>query len=204
MKSWILTIAVVIVAGIITTIVLQSNRIDTLQKEIAVSRNNVEVLLNESDSLRRTSNMLLLTVEQLNAYSDSTLRRMNELRKELNIKDNQLKALQYELSTASKKDTVVFRDTIFRDPEFRLDTLLKDRWYSLSMTLEAPSRIIVNPSFKSERLVTMSLSKETVKPEKKCWLMRLFQKKHDVITVEILEKNPYITMEKQKYVKIVE
>ena len=80
MKSWILTIAVVIVAGIITTIVLQSNRIDTLQKEIAISRNNVEVLLDESDSLRRTSNMLLLTVEQLNAYSDSTLRRMNELR----------------------------------------------------------------------------------------------------------------------------
>lgn len=204
MKSWLFTLIVVVITIVAATIAIQFNKIEKLQNELTVSKNNVEVLLDEGDSLRRTSNILMLTVKQLNSYTDSTLRRMNELRKELDIKDNEIKALQYELSTASKTDTIVFRDTIFRDPEFKLDTLMRDSWYSLAMTLEYPSRIIVHPTFRSERIVTMSLSKETVNPASKCWFIRLFQKKHQIMTVNILEKNPYIKMEEQEYVKIIE
>ena len=128
---------------------------------------------------------------------------MNEVRKELNVKDKDLGAMQYILSEASKTDTVEFRDTIFSIPTLHIDTMLGDKWYQFNLELRYPNKIITTPKFISEKFVIINYKKETINPPKKCWLLRLFQKKHKVIRVEVVEKNPYIENKQHRFIEII-
>lgn len=203
-KSWIAIIAGIILAGLIATVSMQSARIRNLDKELSYSRANEKALYAERDSLEDNSRTLYLTVEQLNQVNDSIIQKMNGMRKKLGIKDKEIQQLQYQLSEASKKDTIVFRDTLFRDPELQIDTTMGDKWYNIRLGLEYPSTIAVTPSFISERYVNMYLKKETVNPPKKCFIARWFQKKHTVMVVETWENNPYIKVREERFVKIVD
>lgn len=203
-KSWIAIIAGIILAGLIATVSIQSARIRNLDKELSYSRANEKALYAERDSLEDNSRTLYLTVEQLNQVNDSIIQKMNGMRKELGIRDKEIQQLQYQLSEASRKDTIVFRDTLFRDPELQIDTTIGDKWYNIRLGLEYPSTIAVAPSFTSERYVNMYLKKETINPPKKCFIARWFQKRHKVMVVETWENNPYIKVREERFVKIVD
>jgi hypothetical protein len=69
--------------------------------------------------------------------------------------------------------------------------------------LKYPSSISVKPELKSEKYVVVSTKRETVNPPKKFFLWRLFQRKHTILNVDIVEKNPYVQNESSKFVKIV-
>ena len=157
----------------------------------------------ENSALKGKNRVFQLTIEQLEYSNDSLLVKMNKVREELKIKDKDLKQVQYLLSEAQKKDTIVFRDTIFRDPLVRVDTLLGDRWYQLKLGLRYPSTIITEPKFVSEKYIIVDYRKETVDPPKKCFIARWFQKKHKVVEVEVVEKNPYIENKQQRFIEIV-
>lgn len=203
-RNWIVIIAGTVLAGLVTTVSIQSARIRNLDKELSYSRANEKALYAERDSLEDTSRTLYLTAEQLNQVNDSIIQKMNGMRRELGIKDREIQQLQYQLSKASRKDTVVFRDTLFRDPELQIDTTIGDKWYNIRLGLEYPSTIAVAPSFTSERYVNMYMKKETVNPPKKCFIARWFQKRHKVMVVETWENNPYIKVREERFVKIVD
>lgn len=204
LKSWIYIGVAVLILGMISVISLQSSRIDGLKKDLSISIANEKALFADNDSLSNRGRVLQLTVEQLNYINDSIIIKMNEVRKELKIKNKNIKELEYQLSEAKKTDTLIFRDTLFRNPEVKIDTTLRDKWYSLNLKLEYPSTVIASPKFISERYVVQSLRKETIKPPKKCWLGRLFQKKHKIIETVVIEKSPYIINKQEKYIKIIE
>lgn len=204
LKSWIYIGVAVLILGMIGVISLQSSRIDNLKEDLSISIANEKALFADNDSLNNKGRTLQLTVEQLNYINDSLIVKMNEVRKELKIKDKNIKELEYQLSEAKKTDTLIFRDTLFRNPEVKIDTTLRDKWYSLNLKLEYPSTVIASPKFISERYVVQSLKKETIKPPKKCWLGRLFQKKYKIIETEVIEKSPYIINKQEKYIKIIE
>lgn len=203
-KSWIYLIITSILIGLVSTVSMQSSRIRNLKEELSYSIANEKALFAEMDSLNEQGRVLQLTVEQLNYVNDSIIVKMNDVRRELGVKDRNIRELEYQLSEARKTDTLVLRDTIFRDPEFKVDTTLGDRWYSFHLKLEYPSTVIASPKFVSERYVVQSLRRETVSPPKKCWLGRLFQRKHIVMETVVEEKNPYMDIKRQKYIKIVE
>ena len=204
LKSWIYIGVAVLILGMISVISLQSSRIDGLKEDLSISIANEKALFADNDSLSNRGRVLQLTVEQLNYINDSIIVKMNEVRKELKIKNKNIKELEYQLSEAKKTDTLIFRDTLFRNPEVKIDTTLRDKWYSLNLKLEYPSTVIASPKFISERYVVQSLRKETIKPPKKCWLGRLFQKKHKIIETVVIEKSPYIINKQEKYIKIIE
>lgn len=204
LKSWIYIGVAVLILGMISVISLQSSRIDGLKEDLSISIANEKALFADNDSLSNRGRVLQLTVEQLNYINDSIIIKMNEVRKELKIKNKNIKELEYQLSEARKTDTLIFRDTLFRSPEVKIDTTLRDKWYSLNLKLEYPSTVIASPKFISERYVVQSLRKETIKPPKKCWLGRLFQKKHKIIETVVIEKSPYIINKQEKYIKIIE
>lgn len=203
LRSYIYIGLAVLISILVTTISIQTFKIHGLEDSLSVSIANEKALFADNDSLRNVERTLHLTVEQLNYINDSILVKMNEARKELKIKDKNIKELEYQLSEASKVDTIIFRDTLFRDPDIKIDTTLRDEWYSLNLKLEYPSTIIASPKFVSERYVFQSLVKETVNPPKKCWVGRLFQKKHKVLITEIKEENPYIEIKQQRYIKVI-
>lgn len=197
-------IGIVVVIGLlITSICVLYNNNQNLKEELSVSISNEKAFMMENSALKGKNRVFQLTIEQLEYSNDSLLVKMNKVREELKIKDKDLKQVQYLLSEAQKKDTIVFRDTIFRDPLVRVDTLLGDKWYQLKLGLRYPSTIITEPKFISEKYVIVDYRKETIDPPKKCFIARWFQKKHKVVEVEVVEKNPYIENKQQRFIEIV-
>lgn len=180
------------------------NRNQDLKEEISVSMSNQKAFIAENSSLKNESRVFKFTIEQLNYYNDSILQNMNDVRKELSIKDKNLKQMQYLLSEATKKDTIVFRDTLFREPSLNIDTLIGDKWYNIRLGLKYPNLITTNPTFISEKYIIVNKKKETINPPKKFFLFRWFQRKHWVMEVHIKEKNPYIKEIDNKFVEIID
>ena len=202
-KTCIRVFILIVFIVFISDMFASSKKIKTLENKLEISINNESILLSQFDSLNSYNKELQLNIEQLKYSNNITLDKLNKVRKELNIKDKELQKLQYQLSISNKTDTVVYRDTIFKEG-IKLDTLIKDDWYSLNLDLEYPSTIIVNPKFKSEKYVVTSLKKEIKGTPKKCWLGRIFQKKHNVVRVEVVEKSPYIETKEQVFINIIE
>ena len=202
-KTCIRVFILIVFIVFISDMFASSKKIRALESKLEISTTNESILLNQFDSLNSYNKELQLNIEQLKYSNNITLDKLNKVRKELNIKDKELQKLQYQLSISNKTDTVVYRDTIFKE-DIKLDTLIKDDWYSLNLDLEYPSTIIVNPKFKSEKYVVTSLKKEIKGTSKKCWLGRIFQKKHNVIRVEVVEKSPYIETKEQVFINIIE
>ena len=163
---------------------------------------NEKALLLKNDSNKNQIRSLQLTVEQLDYFNDSILEKLKDTQKKLKIKDKNLKELQYLQTQVTKTDTIHVHDTIFRE-DFCLDTVIGDQWVKTELEMSYPNTIIVTPEVNSEKVIIAHLKKETVNPPKKCWLARLFQRKHKVIVVEIEEKNPYMTTKEYKHVEIV-
>ena len=180
------------------------NRNQDLEEEISVSMSNQKAFIADNSSLKEENRVFKFTVEQLNYYNDSILQKMNDVRKELRIKDKNLKQMQYLLSEATKKDTIVFRDTLFREPTLDIDTLVGDKWYNIRLGLKYPNLITANPTFISEKYIIVNKKKETINPPKKFFLFRWFQRKQWVMEVNIKEKNPYIKETNNKFVEIIE
>ena len=195
-------LALISVLGVTTYI--QYKKVKSLNIELSISKSNEKAFIEENNELKDRNLAFKFTIDQINYLNDSLITKMNEVRKELKIKDKDLKQMQYLLSTAQKTDTIVFRDTLFRDRNLQIDTLLGDSWYNIKLGLRYPNLITTTPTFKSEKYIVTSTRKETIKPPKKCAIARWFQKKHKVVEVIIHEKNPYITNKETRFIEIVE
>lgn len=201
-KALLIIIGVLIIILVPTVLYIQNQR---LKEELSYTTINMNAYDLENSHLKDRILVYQFNVDQLNYLKDSVLVEMNNVRKELKIKDDNIKRLEYIASTASRTDTIYIRetDTIFREPDFHIDTLKEDEWYSLHLEMSYPNKVTVTPSFKSEKYVITHSRRETIKPPKKCAIGRWFQKKHNVLEVEIVEKNPYIINDKQKFVEII-
>lgn len=144
-----------------------------------------------------------LTIDQLQYFNDSILRELNETRESLKVKDLKLKSLQYLSSTFIKYDTLIIKDTLFKDPQIQVDTILSDEWYSIRIGLKYPSTVTVNPMFRSVKHIVVSSRRETVNPPKKFFLFRWFQKKHTILNIDVIEKNPYMKEQNSRYIEII-
>ena len=195
-------LALIFVLGVTTYI--QHKKVKSLNIELSISKSNEKAFIEENNELKDRNLAFKFTIDQINYLNDSLITKMNEVRKELKIKDKDLKQMQYLLSIAQKTDTIVFRDTLFRDRNLQIDTLLGDSWYNIKLGLKYPNLITTTPTFKSEKYIVTSTRKETIKPPKKCAIARWFQKKHKVVEVIIHEKNPYITNKETRLIEIVE
>ena len=128
MKKY-LVISLIILTVLLTVcsyILHLSNK--SLKEELEIFSSNQKAFIAENSSLKNENLMFRLSIEQLEYYNDSLFMKMNEVREELKIKDKNLKQMQYLLSEAQKKDTVIFRDTIFNSPTLKIDTTLGDQW----------------------------------------------------------------------------
>lgn len=195
-------VALILVLGVTTYV--QYEKVNSLKTELSISKSNEKAFIAENNGLKEETIAFKFTIDQLNYFNDSLTTKMNDVRKELKIKDKDLKQMQYLLSQAQKTDTIRFRDTLFIDKTLQLDTLIGDEWYNIRLGLQYPNLITTTPTFKSETYIVTSSKKETINPPKKCAIARWFQKKHRVVEVEIVEKNPYIENKQQRFIEIIE
>ena len=180
------------------------NRYQKLTAEYSISIENIKAYDAELSGLRDDTKVYKLTIEQLNYFNDSIIKKMKVVQKELGIKDKRLQQLQYEASHAQRADTIILKDTLFRDPQLKLDTIVGDKWFRTNLHLEFPSTIALKPEIELERYTFINGKRETVNPPKKFFLFRWFQKKHTVVEVNVREMNPYVKDKTQRFIQIIE
>lgn len=200
MKKYIIIIILILV-GAIAYLSYQNKQLTT---KYETSIENVKAYDAQLSGLEGDNRVLKLTVEQLNYFNDSIIKKMKVVQKELGIKDKRLQQLQYEARHAQRHDTIVLRDTLFRDPQLKLDTIVGDKWFKTNLHLEFPSTIALKPEIELERYTFINGKRETVNPPKKFWLFRLFQKRHIVVEVNVREMNPYVKNKTQRFIQIIE
>lgn len=203
LKTIISILGLLVIIISFTTIHFQHLEINRIQNELSISKSNEKAFALENSKIINDNIAFKFTIDQLNYFNDSLTDKINNVRKELKIKDKDLKQMQYLLSVAQKTDTIRLRDTIFIDKSFKLDSLIGDDWYNLRLGLEYPNIITTTPTFRSEKYIILNNKKETINPPKKFGLFRLFQKKHNIVEINIVEKNPYIDNKQQRFIEII-
>lgn len=199
MKKYII-IFILILIGAIAYLSYQNKQLTT---KYETSIENVKAYDAQLSGLEGDNRVLKLTVEQLNYFNDSIIKKMKVVQKELGIKDKRLQQLQYEASHAQRTDTIILPDTLFINPQLKLDTIVGDKWFKTNLHLEFPSTIALSPEIELERYTFINGKRETVNPPKKFFLFRWFQKKMTVVTVTVKEKNPYVKNKESRYVEII-
>lgn len=192
----------VITSSIIIGVLLnQRSKTEKKWKDAVENAKTYSELFSNSENKNRA---FKLTIDQLKNSNDSIFQELNEARKELKVKDSKLKSLQYVSSSFSKVDTITLKgDTVFKDPQLNIDTLLSDKWYSVKVGLKYPSTVTIEPKFLSIKYIVVSAKKETVNPPKRFFLFRWFQKKQIRLNVDVVEKNPYVQNQDNRFVEIV-
>lgn len=193
----ILAIGIFITMGIL----ISQNR--RLSKDLSAAVNNEKAYMYQNSTLKEENRVFMMTIEALEYSQDTLVQKLNAVRKDLKIKNKEVQTLQYISSTIQKTDTLVLKDTIFKESFVSFDTIISDEWHSQYLLFEYPNKIEVSPCFKSEKYIIVNSNKETIKPPKKCWLGRLFQKKHTVLEVNVVEQNPYIETNSNKFIQIL-
>lgn len=203
MKKNIIALIILFIGLLIAvSVLLHVNK--RLSSKYELSMENIKAYDAQLSGLGDNNRVLKLTVEQLNYFNDSIIKKMKDAQKELGIKDKRLQQLQYDLSHAQRNDTIILSDTIFKSPEFKLDTIVGDEWFRTNLHLKYPNIIVLNPEVESERYTFIDGKRETVNPPSKFFLFRWFQKRHTVVEVNIMERNPYIKNKTQRIIQVVD
>lgn len=177
-------------------------KIKQLNEDVSVYDNNFKALNLENDRLNKETIAYKFDIQQLEYINDSIIKDLNNTRRELGIKDKQLKQMQSIKTEIITRDSIFFRDTIFKDNLVKLDTLLGDEWYKIKLELEHPDKIGIQTNYKSDLNVFAYSSKEIIGTPKKCFIGRWFQKKHKVIRVDVIDKNPHAIITEKKFIII--
>lgn len=198
MKKFIIGLIVLLVCSLIYMV--HHNRILTAKYETSIE--NIKAYDSQLSGLNNSNKVFKLTIDQLNYFKDSILIKMNEVRKELNIKDSKIKQMQYQLSHVEKPDSAILKDTVFVE-SFKLDTIIGDEWANTHLIMKYPNYIKFTPKFKLESFLFVESKKETVNPPKKFFLFRWLQRRHTVLNVTVKENNPYVETDEQKFIEII-
>ena len=187
----------VVLIGLLLTLYLQHKQIQSLQKSYSIAVNNEK-------AASKQNRVFQLRVDQLQYFGDSITLKLDSVRKALKIKDKAIQSMQYiqESITKPNADIILFHDTIFIK-DLKIDTMIGDQFYSLKLYLAYPDTLMAKPAFINEKYIFVSSKKETIDPPKKFFLLRWFQKKQIILTVDIIDKNPYVENKNQRLIEII-
>lgn len=192
-------IAIILVLGIVCIAQFRTNQ--NLRHEYAVAETNIKSLLNDKD---KEIIELQFSMDVLRNTTDSTIQNLLKQKDKLSIKNKELQTMISLASQFHVQDTILICDTIFKAPDFILDTCVNDDWRSTCINLKYPNQIYVDATMRSQKDVFVTAKRETINPPKKCFFLRWFQKKHTVTRITINEENPYITSQENIYIRVLD
>lgn len=195
-------ISITLLVVVIGILIYQNNQIKGYKEQISISTNTTKALFIENKNLKNKTQQLQLTTQQFKYFNDAINKKLDSVIKDNKIKLKTIKQLQYINSTTSKTDTIIFRDTLFRK-DLKIDTLLVHPGYTLNLKLEYPNKIVTTPQFTNEQYIIFSDKRETINPPKKFFLARWFQKKHTVVTIDVINTNKYSDVKEKRFIEII-
>lgn len=191
--------ALVVILGLV--IVMMITHIRNIEHQLDYATLNNKAYEARMFNLAKSQHEFNLTIDQLRYTNDSIVGQLLEAKDELGIKDKNIRRLEHLSTTFTNTDTLYISDTVFVRDTY-IDTTLGDEWMETHLILNYPNEICVESTAKSSKDVIVHASRETIKPPKKFFLLRWFQKKHTVIKVDVIESNPHITSEDNVFIKV--
>ena len=164
LRTWIEVI--IIIVGLLL-VFFGCKNYKKLKHDYNVATANEKAYMDKYTTADNENRAFQFTIDQLNYTSDSIINQLNKTRERLKIKDKELKEMAYMLSQFSKKDTVHIVDTIFKDPEFSIDTIIGDKWMNTHLEMSYPNNVCLESKAVSEKEVFVHSNRETVKPPKR-------------------------------------
>lgn len=204
MKNKIITILLGIILGLFGFTVFKSIQSSNFHKQYDIAMQNNKAYESQLDSTQEQNKIFQLTIEQLEVINDKSFKELDSLRKQLGIKDNKIQQLSKVKEKIYITDSITVHDTIFKEASFVLDTCLGDKWYQSCFHMAYPNEISSQIDINTDLNCFIHATKETIKPPCKTWLGRLFQRKHTVINVNVVENNPYSNVKEVKFIKILD
>ena len=198
-----------VVVAILVLIIIGVRRCKSAEDKLEGYETNWIALSNENNKNAKSSKLYEFKLSQLKYINDSLMNAMDSVRKSLNIKDKNTKGLGYVKSTILIHDTVLVNRIRDGDNSISIDTTINKKWYQIQLDYrgskcnECKDTLIVSPKVTSEKYVVISTQKEYVDTPKKFWIQRIFQKKNEVIDVKVVETNPYIYSNGNRFVKVI-
>lgn len=201
-KYWKQILVVALIAGLATTSAIYIKKYNRSVDEVSDYAQNNKALVDQLSTNKNELYELKLTMSDLRYINDSVTEKLAETVDKLNLKDKQVKYLQYLYTHFERKDSIIVEhDTIFRDADFYMDTVIGDAWMSTEVQLKYPNIICVSPTVKSQKSVVVYSKREPIRPSKSKFI-NFFRKKHTVTKVYVNEENPYIDSQDNMFVNI--
>lgn len=193
-----------LIAVVVATIVSLAIKVKTLSDDLKCSVSNEKAWISENNGLKSEKQAFQLTISQLTYYNDSLSTKLLDMKQQLKIKDDNLKSMQLMTETYRKQDTIYLRDTlvITKEQSVIIDTCIQDYWNKTCLHLEYPNKLGLSHEYNNEKYVMVHSRKEPIKP-KKCKVANWFAKKHTIIEVTVVDKNPNVQTPQQRFVEII-
>ena len=197
---WVI-LGLILALGITCFVQFKTNQ--NLKKEHEVATANIKSLLDDRDN---EIIELQLSMDVLRNTKDSTIQNLLAQKDKLNIKNKELQTMVSMASQFHVHDTIPIpvHDTIFKEPDFAMDTCIKDEWRTTCVEMKYPNQVCVDATMRSQKEVFVTAKRETIDPPSKCFFIRWFQKKHTVTRIIINEENPYIENQENVYIRVLD
>lgn len=200
MKRLIIEICILLAA--ISAIILYQKQVNNLKTSLDYAENNVKAYASLNDSITQNNRVFSLKIEDLTRLNDSLFLEMKSVSDRLKIREDRIRQMQYMMDSYNKTDTVIVRDTIFKESEFKLDTLFGDEWGKTRLQLEHPNTIIVGHSYTNKKHVIFAYYKEPIK-ERKWFLPRWFTRKRTYVEATVIDENPYVETKETRFIECI-
>lgn len=195
---------IIIIFGILLILLsivgfIEYKQIDKLKDDLAVAVNNNKAY--ENDKLQ-----FQYTVRQMERSEDSINQLLIKTRDSLGLSKRKVQEYFWYKQNFNKRDSIYCYITdsipIFIESLY-LDTTIGDMWYQANIHLEYPNMLVFEPSFTSENIIITDIRRETINPPRKTKFGRFFQRKHNLIETNVVNRNPYCKLDTLKSIKII-
>lgn len=198
-----LLIEVLCILAAIAALYMYQLKVNKLKTSLDYAENNVKAYASLNDSLEQNNRVFQLNIADLNRLNDSLFVEMKKVSNQLKIREDRIKQLQYMKENYTKTDTVIIKDTIFKDPSIKIDTTFGDKWGKTRLQLEYPNMITVGHSYVNKKYIIFASYKEPVK-ERKWFLPRWFTRKRTYVEATVIDENPYVETKETRFIECIE
>ena len=190
-------LAVFIIGIFAAFVVLQHNQLVNRNKEIDRLNNNILYYQEQQDTLKNDNRVLRLTIDEFKDSKDSIITQLNDVRKELKIKDEQLEQAQSQTQQ-------IIVDTAIIVKEDNFEKVIKPNELTSIIIAKTDSILTAKIDIKNTQTLFLS-SKKEYKRQYKNWFRRLLKfdfKKQRVYRYTIKNSNELIKVTDTKLITL--
>lgn len=190
-------VAVIIISVLTAIVFLQHNQIEKKNKQIDKVTNNYLFYQEQYDCKDKETRLLKLNINEFKETSDSLIQHLNTVKKELKIKDKQLKQAQMQNQEIKLDTTIIVKDNDFIKE-------IKPNDLTSLIIIKKDSILTAKLNIINEQSLFIS-SKREYKNVYKNWFQRLIHfdyKKRNIYKYQIHNSNSIIKITKSRLIEI--